>query len=71
LDSFFLMIGSYLIGARVLGMFGVSLPVVQVAGGLVVVVMGWTMLMKKDELAAGDRRAYRGVAIGAHNGNRA
>jgi len=40
-DSLFLMIGSYFIGAHVLNFFGVSLPVVQVGGGLVVVSMGW------------------------------
>lgn len=52
LDSFFLMIGSYLIGAHVLSFFGVSLPVVQVGGGMVVVAVGWSMLMRKDQ--AGD-----------------
>jgi multiple antibiotic resistance protein len=45
-DSFFLMIGSYLVGAHVLSFFGVSLPVVQLGGGLVVVAVGWTMLMQ-------------------------
>jgi len=48
-DSFLLMIGSYFIGSHVLLFFGVSLPVVQVAGGLVVVSIGWTLLMEKDE----------------------
>lgn len=49
LDSFVLMVGSYFIGTHVLNFFGVSLPVVQVGGGLVVVVIGWTMLMQKDD----------------------
>lgn len=49
LASFFLMIGSYLIGAHVLSFFGVSLPVVQVGGGLVVVAVGWGMLMAKNQ----------------------
>jgi multiple antibiotic resistance protein len=49
LNSFLLMIGSYLVGSHVLGFFGVSLPVVQVGGGLVVVAIGWKMLMQKDE----------------------
>ena len=48
-NSLFLMIGSYFIGAQVLDFFGVSLPVVQVGGGLVVVSMGWGMLMEKEE----------------------
>jgi multiple antibiotic resistance protein len=53
--SFFLMIGSYFIGSYVLSFFGVSLPVVQVGGGLVVVATGWTMLMQKDDGGAAMR----------------
>lgn len=49
LNSLFLMVGSYFIGAHVLNFFGVSLPVVQVGGGLVVVAMGWSILMEKEE----------------------
>lgn len=48
--SFSLMIGSYFIGSHLLGFFGVSLPVVQVGGGLVVVAVGWTLLLQKDEV---------------------
>lgn len=50
LNSLFLMIGSYFIGAHVLNFFGVSLPVVQVGGGLVVIAMGWGMLMAKEQV---------------------
>jgi multiple antibiotic resistance protein len=49
INSFYLMISSYFIGAHVLTFFGVSLPVVQVGGGLIVVATGWRMLMQKDE----------------------
>jgi multiple antibiotic resistance protein len=49
LNSFYLMIGSYFIGSHVLRFFGVSLPVVQVGGGLIVVAIGWRMLMEKDD----------------------
>jgi multiple antibiotic resistance protein len=49
LNSLFLMIASYFTGSYVLSFFGVSLPVVQVGGGLVVVATGWTLLMEKDE----------------------
>lgn len=49
LDSLLLMIASYFIGAQVLNFFGVSLPVVQVGGGLVVVATGWSMLREKEE----------------------
>lgn len=49
LNSLVLMVGSYFVGAHVLNFFGVSLPVVQVGGGLVVVSMGWGILLEKDE----------------------
>lgn len=55
-DSFVLMIGSYFIGAHVLGVFGVSLPVVQVGGGLVVVSTGWKLLTQSNG-ARGTTRA--------------
>ncbi len=36
-----LMVGSIFIGTHILGFFGISLPVVQVGGGLVVIATGW------------------------------
>jgi multiple antibiotic resistance protein len=44
MDSFFLLVGSYFIGTHILAFFGISLPVVQVGGGLVVIATGWTLL---------------------------
>src|SRR6202012_4798235 len=35
-----------LIGAAVLSFFGISLPIVEVAGGLVLASMGWSLLNK-------------------------
>jgi multiple antibiotic resistance protein len=35
-------------GTYILRFFGISLPVVQVAGGLVLAAMGWTLLNKED-----------------------
>lgn len=49
LNSLILMISSYFVGAHVLNFFGVSLPVVQVGGGLVVASLGWSMLLERDE----------------------
>jgi len=48
-NSFFLLVGSYLIGTHVLAFFGISLPVVQVGGGLVVISTGWTMLKQRED----------------------
>jgi multiple antibiotic resistance protein len=49
-NSLVLMMGSYFVGAHVLNFFGVSLPVVQLGGGLVVLSMGWGMLMEKEDV---------------------
>ena len=57
-NSLALMIGSYFIGAHVLNFFGVSLPVVQVGGGLVVLSMGWRMLMETEDV---HEKADKGV----------
>jgi len=56
INSLVLMVGSYFVGAHVLNFFGVSLPVVQVGGGLVVASMGWRMLLEKDETYDTDRK---------------
>lgn len=44
-----LMVSSIFIGTHVLGFFGISLPVVQVGGGLVVVSTGWALLRSSDD----------------------
>ena len=41
-------------GAMVLKLFGISLPVVQLAGGLVLAAMGWTLLNQKEAAGAPD-----------------
>jgi multiple antibiotic resistance protein len=49
MNSFILLIASFLIGTHVLTFFGISLPVVQVGGGLIVISTGWSLLKQKDE----------------------
>ena len=49
LDSFILLVASFAIGSHVLSFFGISLPVVQVGGGLIVISTGWAMLNQKEE----------------------
>jgi multiple antibiotic resistance protein len=44
MNSFLLLIASALIGAYVLDFFGVSIPAVQVAGGIVVCAIAWKLL---------------------------
>jgi len=57
MNGFVLMVASIFIGTHILGFFGISLPVVQVGGGLVVVSTGWALLRRSDDDdAAGDAK---------------
>jgi len=47
LNSFILIVASYLV-ARTSRLLGISIPVVQVGGGLIVISNGWAMLTQKD-----------------------
>jgi multiple antibiotic resistance protein len=42
--SFFLLLGSMFLGSHVLAFFGISIPAVQVGGGIVVTAFGWKLL---------------------------
>lgn len=48
-NSFFLLLGSLFIGSHVLEFFGITLPVVRIAGGLVVAAFGWRLLHAPEE----------------------
>ena len=48
-NGFVLLIVSLLIGTNILDFFGISLPVVQVGGGLVVIATGWSLLNRRDD----------------------
>lgn len=49
LNSFLLLLGSLFIGSYVLEFFGITLPVVRVAGGLVVAATGWKLLQAGNQ----------------------
>jgi multiple antibiotic resistance protein len=51
-NAFLLMSGALLVGSYVLAFFGISVPVVRVAGGLVLVSAGWRLLHAGDESEA-------------------
>jgi multiple antibiotic resistance protein len=55
--GFALLLASALIGAYVLDFFGLSIPVVQVAGGLVVSVLGWSLLSQDEGIDRAAREA--------------
>lgn len=52
INSFVLLMGSLIFGAFVLKLFGLSVPVVQVAGGAVLCALAWNMLTGEPAAAA-------------------
>jgi multiple antibiotic resistance protein len=48
INSFLLLIASVLIGAYVLDFFGISIPAVQIAGGVVVCAIAWSLLNRPN-----------------------
>jgi multiple antibiotic resistance protein len=47
--GFALLAGSFLFGSIILDFFGITIVVIQIAGGLVVAATGWTLLNQKDD----------------------
>jgi multiple antibiotic resistance protein len=47
-NSFVLLVASFIVGSHILAFFGISIPVVQVGGGLIVISTGWSLLTQKD-----------------------
>jgi multiple antibiotic resistance protein len=56
LYGFLLLGGSLAIGSAVLSFFGISLPIVQIAGGLVIANTGWSMLNQENRSAGEEPR---------------
>lgn len=54
-----LIVTSIFIGTHILAFFGISLPVVQVGGGLVVISTGWALLRQSHDDDSGDDGARR------------
>ncbi|MEX3947392.1 MarC family protein [Paraburkholderia sp. EG287A] len=49
INSLFILLGALLMGAYVLSFFGISIPVLRVAGGLVIAFAGWNLLHKSPD----------------------
>jgi len=48
ISGFLLLLGSMFLGSHVLGFFGITLPMVRIAGGAVIFIMGWRLLNQGD-----------------------
>jgi multiple antibiotic resistance protein len=55
LNGLMLLVVSMLVGTYILAFFGISLPVVQVAGGLVLTATGWSLLSRPPGEANAER----------------
>jgi len=49
LNCLYVILGAFFIGTYVLDIFGISLPIVRVGGGLLVATSGWRMLNRNDD----------------------
>src|SRR5215475_11550308 len=58
INSWFVMVASMLVGTHVLALFGISLPVVRLGGGLLLAAAGWRMLhhSEDDDVHSADRK---------------
>jgi multiple antibiotic resistance protein len=59
INSFILLVCSFLLGALILQFYGISIPILRVAGGLIVAVSGWKLLNE------GSHKELEGPADGA------
>ena len=58
-NAFVIMILSLTVGALVLRIYGISVPVLRVAGGLIVAVAGWKLLNEENSKAADETSIQR------------
>src|ERR1700723_414086 len=59
LNGLILILVSIFIGTYILAFFGISLPVVQVGGGMIVISTGWTLLRQSDDDGNDEKNACR------------
>ena len=57
LNGLALILASIFVGTHILAFFGISLPVVQVGGGLVVISTGWALLRQPNDDGTGEKGA--------------
>jgi multiple antibiotic resistance protein len=63
INAWVVMVVAMLIGNYVLALFGISLPVVRIGGGLLVAAAAWRMLHRKDDDVAHEAAADEAIAL--------
>jgi multiple antibiotic resistance protein len=61
INGFALLLGSMVLGPFLLQFFGIELPVVRIAGGLVVTALGWKLLTEEQWSDHGEANVQPGV----------
>ena len=64
-NGFLLLLGSLALGPWLLEVFGIELPVVRIAGGLVVAALGWKLLTQDSYSDHGDVAGGRNNKVGS------
>jgi multiple antibiotic resistance protein len=62
INGFALLLGSMVLGPFLLQFFGIELPVVRIAGGLVVTALGWKLLTEEQWSDHGEANVQPGTA---------
>ncbi|HTJ13880.1 MAG TPA: NAAT family transporter [Dinghuibacter sp.] len=59
-NSSILLLIVLLVGVYVLNLFGITVPIVQICGGMLIVAMGWRSINSKDDATSheGDKKVY-------------
>jgi multiple antibiotic resistance protein len=65
INGFALLLGSMVLGPWLLELFGIDLPVVRIAGGLVVTALGWKLLSQENWSDHGHPAGGGGRKVGA------
>src|ERR1700679_400119 len=52
-----------LIGSSLLGFFGISLPIMQVSGGIIIAMIGWSVLNQQDSNSSPEKTAAAQPAV--------
>jgi multiple antibiotic resistance protein len=60
INAFFVMAASLLVGAFILKVYGISVPILRVAGGLIVAISGWKLLNEGSDKAADEESTPEG-----------
>jgi multiple antibiotic resistance protein len=55
INTFIFLTVIELIGTSLLGFFGISLPIMQFAGGIVIAMIGWSLLNQKDSAPSAEK----------------